>query len=78
MARKRRGYGEGSIYQRKDGKWCASMDVGFDTTGRRKRRYVYGKTKKEVQEKKCSPHKWYKPAPLSSKMEFETTEGLAF
>jgi integrase len=46
MARKRRGSGEGSIYQRKDGRWVASMSLEH-----RKRKYFYGDTRREVQEK---------------------------
>jgi integrase len=42
----RRGHGEGSIYQRKDGRWVASI-----TLEHRKRKYFYGETRKEVQEK---------------------------
>jgi integrase len=42
----RRGHGEGSIYQRKDGRWVASI-----TLENRKRKYIYGETRKEVQEK---------------------------
>jgi hypothetical protein len=38
----RRGRGEGSIYRRKDGRWVGQYEVGG------KRRYVYGKTRKEV------------------------------
>ena len=41
----RRGHGEGSIYQRKDGRWTASI-----TMEGRKRKTFYGKTRKEVQE----------------------------
>jgi integrase len=41
----RRGHGEGSIYQRKDGRWAASI-----TLENRKRKTFYGKTRKEVQE----------------------------
>ncbi len=41
----RRGHGEGSIYLRKDGRWTASI-----TTEGRKRKYIYGKTRREVQE----------------------------
>lgn len=48
---KRRGNGEGSIFQRPDGRWCARITVGRDANGNRKRRDVYGWTKKEVQEK---------------------------
>ena len=43
MARKR-GQNEGSIYQRKDGKWVGQVSL----QGRRL--YKYGKTKKEVGE----------------------------
>lgn len=43
---KQRGHGEGSIYQRKDGRWAAAISLGG---GRHKT--FYGKTRKEVQEK---------------------------
>src|SRR5258708_549176 len=46
MPRKRRGAGEGSIYKRKDGRWAASI-----STGGRRRKTFYGKTRQEVQEK---------------------------
>ncbi len=47
----RRGHGEGSIYQRKDnGLWCTAIDLGW-VDGKRKRKYIYGKTRKEVSEK---------------------------
>lgn len=42
MAARRRGKGEGSIYRRKDGRWVGQCKVGG------KRRYVYGKTRKDV------------------------------
>jgi integrase len=45
---RRRGHGEGSIHQRSDGRWCAIVDLGRDTTGKRRRKYLYGKTRKEV------------------------------
>ncbi len=48
--RKRRGYGEGSIHQRADGTWRATISAGYDADGKRKRKDVYGKTKKAVQE----------------------------
>jgi integrase len=51
MASKRRGRGEGAIFQRGDGQWAACLSLGYDEKGRRKRRVVYGKTKQEVQEK---------------------------
>jgi hypothetical protein len=51
MARKRRGRGESSIYQREsDGLWVGSVSLGYGPDGRRKRRTVYGKTKREAQE----------------------------
>jgi integrase len=43
---KQRGHGEGSVYQRKDGRWVASI-----TLENRKRKYIYGETKKEVLDK---------------------------
>src|SRR5215469_4364454 len=44
--RKLRGHGEGSIYQRKDGRWVAEI-----TLEDQRRKQFYGKSKKEVQEK---------------------------
>lgn len=44
----KRGHGEGSIYQRKDGRWVASITL---EGGNRKRKTYYGKTRKEVQDK---------------------------
>ena len=47
----RRGHGEGSIYQREsDGKWCTAVDLGY-VNGKRKRKVIYGKTRKEAAEK---------------------------
>jgi integrase len=51
MARKRRGRGEGGIFQRADGLWVASVSAGFDAQGKRRRRTVYGHSKSEVQQK---------------------------
>lgn len=47
---RRRGHGEGSIHLREDGRWCASVDLGW-INGKRRRKYVYGKTRKEVADK---------------------------
>ncbi len=41
----RRGHGDGSIYQRQDGRWAASISLEGG-----KRKTFYGKTRKEVQE----------------------------
>jgi len=48
---RRRGNGEGSIYQTASGRWVASMSVGYSAEGKRRRQKVYGWTKKEVQDK---------------------------
>lgn len=48
---KRRGNGEGSVYRKENGAWCAVLTVGFDTNGKRRRRYLYGRTKAEVLDK---------------------------
>jgi integrase len=50
MNKRRRGAGEGSIYQRDDGSWCAIIDLGI-VNGKRKRKFVYGGSRKEVAEK---------------------------
>jgi len=44
----RRGKGEGSIYQRADGKWAGQIDLGW-INGKRKRKYIYATTRAEVQ-----------------------------
>ena len=43
----RRGHGEGSIYKRSDGRWAATIDLGWNE-GKRKRKTVYGKTRRDV------------------------------
>src|SRR5215813_6296557 len=48
---KRRGAGEGSIYQRGDRRWVGCLVVGYDGNGRRRRRVLYGATRREVAEK---------------------------
>jgi len=45
----KRGQGEGSIFQRSDGRWCGLLSLGWEG-GRRKRKYFYGATAAEVQE----------------------------
>lgn len=46
--RERRGRGEGAVYERSDGQWCASVTIGYDDQGRRRRRVIYAPTKGEV------------------------------
>jgi integrase len=48
MARKRNA-GEGSIFERSDGRWCAQLDRGWEG-GKRRRKYVYGATAQEVRD----------------------------
>lgn len=47
---KRRGNGEGSIFQRADGRWVAKLAIGYDRAGKRLRKTIYGHTKKDVQD----------------------------
>src|SRR5437867_1780887 len=57
MVERRRGHGEGAIYQREsDGKWCASVDLGF-VNGKRRRKVIYGETRKEVADKLKALHR---------------------
>jgi len=51
MAKKKRGTGEGTVFQRGDGLWVGSLSLGFDQSGKRIRKDVYGKTQREVNEK---------------------------
>ena len=45
----RRGKNEGSIYQREDGRWVSVISDGYQN-GKRRRKSIYGATRKEVQE----------------------------
>lgn len=63
---KRRGSGEGSIYRRaSDGRWVASVDLG-SVGGKRRRRPVYGKTRKEVAEKLKALHRQQQDGTLQA------------
>jgi integrase len=44
----RRGHGEGTVALRKDGRWVAAVDLGFDGNGRRQRKWLYAKTQAEA------------------------------
>jgi hypothetical protein len=50
----KRGNGEGSIFQRKDGRWEAVIDLGYREDGRRYRKSIYGATRKEVSDELTS------------------------
>lgn len=45
---KKRANGEGSISQRKDGRWVARLSLGNDSNGKRIQKAVYGKTQAEA------------------------------
>lgn len=52
MANKsKREYGTGSISQRKDGRWQGRINLGTGINGKRKQKYFYGNTQKEVKKK---------------------------
>lgn len=48
MPRSRRGRGEGSVYQRADGRWVAVLSAGIESSGKRTRYMAYANTKDEV------------------------------
>lgn len=43
-----RAYGEGSVYQRRDGRWEGILVTGWDANGKPIRKHVYGRTQKEA------------------------------
>ena len=45
----RRGNGEGTIFKRADGRWAATINLGYQD-GKRKRKTYYAATRKEVRE----------------------------
>ena len=47
MAKRRRTNGEGAVYQTKDGRWRATLDLGWEH-GKRQRKYLSGPTKAAV------------------------------
>lgn len=62
MPQKRRGRGEGSVYRRKsDGRWVAVIDYGIEH-GKRDRKVLYGRTKREVLDKKKEAERLRRPA----------------
>lgn len=48
--RKKATNGSGSIFRRADGRWCGALYV-TESDGRRVRRRIYGRTRKEVEDK---------------------------
>jgi integrase len=51
MSRRRRGRGEGSVYQEPDGRWTGVISFGYTPDGKRRRKKVHGATKQEVLDK---------------------------
>lgn len=51
MSNKRRAKGEGSIAERPDGTWQFSIDLGKGADGKRRRKYVYAKTRSALMRK---------------------------
>ncbi len=49
----KRGQNEGSIFKRGDGRWAATVSLGY-RNGKRWRKSFYGETRREVQEKLTS------------------------
>ena len=54
--RNRRAHGEGSIYRRKDGRWCGVIELPV-SNGTRTRKSIYGKTAQEVVERMADARK---------------------
>ncbi|MDA1258030.1 MAG: site-specific integrase [Chloroflexi bacterium] len=53
MTSKRRGDGEGSVFRRQDGRWVASISLGYEN-GKRRRKAFYADTRREVIAKKTA------------------------
>lgn len=47
----RRANGEGTIYQRKDGRWAGAVTIGYDENGKQIKKTVYGRNQTEVAKK---------------------------
>lgn len=48
---KRNANGDGSIYQRKDGRWCAAVTIGYDENGKQKKKYIYDQDREKLRAK---------------------------
>ncbi|HXH07021.1 MAG TPA: site-specific integrase [Vicinamibacterales bacterium] len=46
----RRGKGEGCVYRRRDGRWAAVLDLGWQN-GRRRRKFLFAHTRREAHER---------------------------
>lgn len=63
--KRKRGRGEGSIFQRKDGRWAGFVTLGYTPDGRQRKKWVYGRTRQEVAEKlaRLLPKAWTGTVP---------------
>jgi integrase len=48
---KRAANGDGSIYLRKDGRWCAAVTIGYGPDGKQIRKHLYDKDREELRRK---------------------------
>lgn len=48
---KRAANGDGSIYQRKDGRWCAAVTIGYSNNGTQIRKSIYDKDREQLRVK---------------------------
>ena len=48
---KRAANGDGSIYQRKDGRWCAAVTIGYSNNGTQIRKSIYDKDREQLRAK---------------------------
>ena len=51
VSKTRRANNEGSIFQRKDGRWTGAVTTGYDENGKPIRKFIYGKSRMEVANK---------------------------
>ena len=51
MGAKRNANGDGSIYQRKDGLWCAAVTTGRNEDGKQKKKYLYDRDREKLRSK---------------------------
>lgn len=47
----KRGNGEGTVFQRSDGRWQGAVTIGMDAEGKQRKRIVYGRSQEEAKAK---------------------------
>ena len=68
----RRARGEGTIFQRKDGRWQGEVSLGTAANGRRVRRTIYGESEAEVLDKLDALRRYIKEGVTPSRQRIET------